>query len=56
MIKFKNFSEWEFRTAGLDARFIRGFEYDRINFDESGLDMVGYIAQSPARTPARHPT
>ena len=45
VIKFKNFAEWEFRTAGIDARFIRGFEYDRINFDECGLDMVGYIVK-----------
>ena len=40
-IKFKNFSEWEFRTAGRDARFIRGSEYDRIAFDEAGLDLWG---------------
>jgi len=40
-ITFKNFSEWEFRTAGKDARFIRGFEFDRINYDEGGLDYEG---------------
>jgi hypothetical protein len=43
VITFKNFSEYEFRTAGLDARFIRGSEYDRINFDEAGLDFAGMI-------------
>lgn len=41
IIKFKNFSEWEFRTAGKDARFIRGTEYDRIVYDEPELDMDG---------------
>jgi len=41
IIKFKNFSEYAFRTAGKDARFIRGQEYDRINFDEAGLDFFG---------------
>lgn len=40
-IKFKNFSEYVFRTAGKDARFIRGHEYDRINYDECGLDFFG---------------
>jgi hypothetical protein len=40
-IYFKNGSEWIFRTAGKDARFIRGLEFDRINFDEAGLDPVG---------------
>jgi hypothetical protein len=40
-IKFKNFSELVFRTAGKDARFIRGMEFDRINYDESGLDFPG---------------
>jgi len=40
-IKFKNFSEWDFRTAGKDARFIRGKEYDRLNYDEAGLDYEG---------------
>lgn len=43
VITFKNHSEWEFRTAGTDARFIRGSEYDRINFDEAGLDLNGII-------------
>jgi len=41
LIKFQNFSEWEFRTCGMDARFIRGSEYDRIAYDECGLDFVG---------------
>jgi hypothetical protein len=40
-ITFKNRSEWIFRTAGKDARFIRGLEFDRINYDEAGLDMSG---------------
>jgi hypothetical protein len=40
-IKFMNGSEWIFRTAGKDARFIRGLEYDRINYDECGLDFSG---------------
>jgi hypothetical protein len=43
VITFKNGSEYHFRTAGVDGRFIRGFEYDRANFDEAGLDLVGYI-------------
>ena len=43
IIKFKNFSEYEFRTSGNDARYIRGSEYDRINFDEAGLDYLGLI-------------
>lgn len=43
VITFKNYSEYEFRTAGTDARFIRGSEYDRINFDEGGLDFIGSI-------------
>jgi hypothetical protein len=40
-IKFKNYSEWVFRTSGMDARFIRGMEFDRINYDEAGLDFSG---------------
>ena len=40
-IKFKNYSEWVFRTAGKDGRFIRGMEFDRINYDEAGLDFSG---------------
>lgn len=44
-ITFKNYSHMEFRTAGNDARFIRGSEYDRINFDEAGLDMTGSISK-----------
>lgn len=40
-ITFKNRSEWIFRTAGKDARFIRGLEFDRLNYDEAGLDPVG---------------
>jgi hypothetical protein len=41
IIKFKNYSEWEFRTAGQNAKFIRGYEYDRILYDEAGLDYIG---------------
>jgi hypothetical protein len=40
-ISFRNGSEWVFRTAGKDARFIRGMEFDRLNYDEAGLDFVG---------------
>jgi hypothetical protein len=40
-INFKNFSQWVFRTAGRDGRFIRGMEFDRINYDEAGLDVTG---------------
>jgi hypothetical protein len=40
-ITFKNFASYEFRTAGKDAKFIRGHEYDRINYDEAGLDYDG---------------
>lgn len=40
-IKFKNGSEYIFRTAGRDGRFIRGLEFDRINYDEAGLDALG---------------
>lgn len=40
-IEFANFSEFHFRTSGFDARFIRGQEYDRINYDEAGLDYEG---------------
>lgn len=42
-ITFVNNSVWEWRTAGIDARFIRGFEYDRILYDEAGLDVAGTI-------------
>jgi len=45
IIKFKNYSSYEFRTAGTTARFIRGTEYDRIVFDECGLDLTGEIAK-----------
>lgn len=41
ILKFYNMSEFEFRTAGQGARFIRGHEYDRINYDEGGLDEDG---------------
>jgi len=41
VIDFKNFAYWHFRTAGKDARFIRGSEYDRVNYDEVGLDYEG---------------
>ena len=44
-ITFKNYSQWEFRTAGTDARFIRGSEYDRINFDECGLEYTGGVVK-----------
>lgn len=44
-VYFKNFSLWEFRTSGTDARYIRGSEYDRISFDESGLDPSGEIVK-----------
>jgi hypothetical protein len=40
-ITFNNFSSYDFRTAGKNARFIRGSEYDRINHDEAGLDFDG---------------
>jgi hypothetical protein len=40
-IDFRNYSTWIFRTAGKDARFIRGQEFDRINYDEAGLDYDG---------------
>lgn len=33
-----NGSELSFRTAGYEARNIRGFEYDRINYDEGGYE------------------
>lgn len=42
-VEFENYSTYEFRTAGLDARFIRGFEYDRVNYDECGLDLMGAV-------------
>jgi hypothetical protein len=41
IVSFTNGSVFEFRTAGQDAKFIRGSEYDRINYDEPQLDMVG---------------
>jgi len=41
IIEFWNRSTFEFRTAGLGAKFIRGYEYDRINYDEAGLDEDG---------------
>lgn len=44
-ITFYNYSKWTFRTAGTDARFIRGSEYDRILFDECGLDFQGGIVK-----------
>jgi len=43
IVKFKNYSVWEFRTSGQDARFIKGHEYDRVAFDEAGLDFIGEI-------------
>jgi hypothetical protein len=45
IVTFENFATYEFRTAGLDARFIRGFEYDRINYDECALDPLGRTAE-----------
>lgn len=44
-IKFKNYSELQFRTSGTDARFIRGDEFDEIFFDEAGLDFQGGIVK-----------
>ena len=41
IIRFFNGSRFEFRTAGQAAKFIRGHEYDRINYDEAGLDPDG---------------
>ncbi len=41
VLKFFNQSVFEFRTAGLGAKFIRGHEYDRINYDEGELDEDG---------------
>lgn len=43
IMTFKNFSQLESRTSGVDARFIRGSEYDRGNLDEAGLDPRGEI-------------
>jgi hypothetical protein len=43
IVTFKIFSVWEFRTSGLNAKFIRGSEYDRISFDEAGLDPYGEV-------------
>jgi hypothetical protein len=45
IVKFKNYSVYEFRTSGTNARFIRGTEFDRIVFDECGLDYNGEIAK-----------
>jgi len=41
ILKFYNGSVYEFRTAGQGAKFIRGHEYDRINYDEGELDEDG---------------
>jgi hypothetical protein len=41
ILRFGNASTFEFRTAGQGAKFIRGHEYDRINYDEAGLDEDG---------------
>jgi hypothetical protein len=43
IIYFKNGSIYECRTSGTDARFIRGTEYDEIDFDEAALDYEGAI-------------
>ncbi len=37
-ISFRNFSEWIFRTAGKDARFIPGLEFYRTNNDVAARD------------------
>ncbi|MEM4204141.1 MAG: terminase family protein [Candidatus Methanomethylicaceae archaeon] len=42
-IIFQNYSTWEFRTSGTTGQYIRGFEYDRICYDEAGLDFVGEV-------------
>ena len=44
-IKFKNGSELVFRTAGYQARNIRGYEYDCVNFDEGGYERSSYTFQ-----------
>ena len=54
-IKFKNGSFWIFRTAGKDGRFIRGMEFDRINYDEAGLDYGGETVKVFPRSFARCP-
>jgi hypothetical protein len=41
IVEFTNGSSYQFRTAGQGARFIRGHEYDRANYDEAGLDLDG---------------
>jgi hypothetical protein len=41
ILQFYNGSVFEFRTAGIGAKFIRGHEYDRINYDEAELDTDG---------------
>jgi hypothetical protein len=41
IVEFTNGSVYQFRTAGQGARFIRGHEYDRANYDEAGLDLDG---------------
>lgn len=46
LITFKNYATWEFRTSGFDARFIRGFEYDRIAYDECALDVLGKTTET----------
>jgi len=43
VIEFQNYAQWDFRTAGIDARYIRGSEYDRIVMDEAGLDPHGEV-------------
>jgi len=44
-VTWKNGSEWDFRTSGRNADNIRGSEYDRIGFDECGLDLIGHIVK-----------
>ena len=45
IVKYKNYSVYEYRTSGTNARFIRGTEFDRIGFDEFGLDYNGEIVK-----------
>ncbi len=45
IITFHNFSEMHFRTCGVDARFIRGFEYDACNIDEGGFLFTDTVAK-----------
>lgn len=42
-IKFFNRAEAEYRTHGVDGRYIRGFEYDKANLDEAGYEFTGEV-------------